>query len=49
MTDIPIQEMLKCPALYDHEPCDLVPAKDCQTCTHKIHVWKNYVDCRFRP
>jgi hypothetical protein len=47
MTDIPVQEMIKCPMLFEHEPCDLVPVKDCRTCSHKMHVWKHFVDCRY--
>ena len=49
MTEIPIQEMVKCPLLFDYEPNDLVPAKDCKNCTHKMHVWKDFVNCRYEP
>ena len=46
MTVIPIIPMVKCPALFDHEPCDLVPAMDCKTCEFKVHLWKNEVVCK---
>jgi len=49
MSDIPIQELVKCPLLFDYEPNDLVPAKDCRKCPNKMHVWKHFVDCRYEP
>jgi hypothetical protein len=49
MTDIPIQRMVKCAMLYDHDPCDLVPATDCKTCEFKVHLWQDHVVCRYEP
>jgi hypothetical protein len=45
MTDVYIQNMVKCPMLYEHDPCDLVPANDCQTCEFMRWVYGNKIDC----
>jgi hypothetical protein len=45
MTDVPILHMVKCPMLFEHEPCDLIPSKDCYDCKHLRTVFRGIVDC----
>jgi hypothetical protein len=47
MTAIDIVPMVKCPMLYDHEPCDLIPATDCRTCKYRRKVFTRVVDCKW--
>jgi hypothetical protein len=47
MTDIFIQHMVKCPMLFEHEPCDLTPVNDCQTCKYLRWRYSNKVDCKW--
>ena len=47
MTNIQIQALVKCPALYDHDPCDLIPASDCLTCKYFNWVVGNAIICNW--
>ena len=44
---VPIQHMVKCPMLFEHEPCDLVTFKDCKSCRHKRYIYIDRVDCTY--
>lgn len=48
MTDIPIQTLVKCPMLFEHEPNDLAPVNDCLDC--KYSRWgmnRRVVNCKW--
>jgi len=47
MTDVPIQILVKCPMLFEHEPCDLVPADDCDVCRWIKRRYSNKIVCRW--
>ena len=38
--------MVKCPLLFEHEPCDLVQVRNCYTCEHFGFVERFKIDCR---
>ena len=45
---VPILHMVKCPILFEHDPCDLVPLKDCKSCEWKRYIYVDRVDCTYR-
>ena len=45
MIDIPITRMVKCPMLFEHEPCDLVTTKNCTPCSYRVRFLKDFVVC----
>ena len=45
MTDIPITAMVKCPMLFEHDPCDLIPVGDCNNCLCLKRRYTNKVVC----
>lgn len=47
MTDVKIIPMVKCPMLFEHEPCDLIPARDCKTCSYLRMKFDHVVDCKW--
>ena len=47
MTDVFIRSMVKCPMLFEHEPCDLVETNDCQTCKYLRWRYGNKIDCKW--
>ena len=47
MTNISIREMVKCPALFEHEPCDLVPVHDCKTCRYLKERYATQITCKY--
>jgi len=47
--NIPIQLMVKCPLLFEHEPCDLIQVRNCYTCEHFVKGERFKIECRCEP
>ena len=47
MTDISIQKLVKCPMIFEYEPCDLIPVSDCKKCGYRVRIYKDTVICKW--